>query len=415
MFKKNICLFMILLMYLAGMNTSSQAQESDYGLPGEYLAYEIGARASAMGGAMTGLADDVSAIFYNPAGLAMQNPVQIGLQHIVLFENTMFDFAGLAVPLPNFGTMGLGAVLMTSTGFDVRDENYLPVNISNSLYQGALYLSYAANIMPRLALGANLKIIHEDIFGHKGTGIGMDAGGLYEIIPEFQIGMYVNNALAPTVLGDTYSGGVTLGMAGKLFNDSLLLDADISKSFGNQNIKWCVGGQLAVYDDLAFLRAGLDDETRVTLGVGGKYLNITIDYSLSLEALGMTHKVSAGYSFGGYEVRISGMPKIFSPTGINKTTTFAIIAAAKYSVQSWEFNLKDQNGDMVRLLSGEDLPPSQIVWNGKDDRGLPATDGTYYAQLVITDINGKVVKSNVESVRLQSSMPFSESSELKLE
>jgi hypothetical protein len=382
------------------------AATGDHGLPGEYLTYDIGARAAGMAGAMAGLADDISAIFYNPAGLAKQNPVQVGVQHVLLFNDTMFDFLGFGMPIQDFGNIGLGIVSLNSTGFILVDEGNRPLSLSNSIDQSAVYISYARDLESDISVGANLKVLYESIFSHSGTGIGIDIGGLYTPIPEFQVGLYLNNALSPKVLDETFPGGATLGIASKLFNEAFLLDADVSKSFGGQGLKWKVGGQVDVYESMAFVRAGLDDEMRVALGVGGKYMGITLDYSTSIEGLGLAHKISAGYSFGGYEVKVTAAPKIFSPVGIKKDTTIAIIATSKYPIRSWELNIKDQNGDVIKSVSGEDNPPNQVVWNGKDDRGLPAADGNFSIQLAVTDANGKTTKSNVDSVKIQSAVPL---------
>jgi hypothetical protein len=262
--------------------------------------------------------------------------------------------------------------------------------------------------MQGLSAGGSVKICNENIFGHQGTGFGLDLGATYSPIPEFQAGLIITNALAPSVLGDTYPAGVTAGLAGKLFNEALLLDVDITKRMANQGLDWKVGSQVDVYNGMAFVRAGLDEQMRVSLGLGGKYMNITLDYAASIEALGLTHKISAGYSFGGYEVHVAVAPKIFSPVGIKKTATFALTATSKYTIQSWELNIKDQKGDIIRVFSGEDNPPNQVVWNGKDDRGLPAPDGAFTAQLTITDVHGKVSKSNSETVRIQSAVPLGE-------
>ncbi len=415
--KKMLLMVCLAMMTLIPWSTPAAAVTGDSGLPGEYQSYDIGARASGMAGAMAGLADDVSAIFYNPAGLANQNPIQIGVQHVILFENTMFDFLGFAMPIREVGNIGVGIIALTSPGFDVRDENYnVSSDFSSSMMQGSFYLSYARDLMSNISAGASVKVAYDNFFGHTGTGVGIDVGGTYRPIPEMQIGLYLQNALTPQVLGDTYFGKAVLGIGGMLFNDDLLLDVDVSKSFGPQpSIKWKVGGELDVYEDMAFVRAGLDDEMRVSAGVGAKYMNITLDYAAGIEPLGISHKISAGYSFGGFEITVKANPKIFSPVGIKKTTTFALTAVSKYPIRDWEFNIKDQNGDIVKSWSGEENPPNQIVWTGKDDRGLPAPDGNFSAQLITTDSNGKVIKSNIETVKIQSAVPLGGDTGLSLD
>ncbi len=82
----------------------------DYGTPGEFLNWGAGARALGMGRAFTGLADDVAAIYYNPAGLAQQNPFQISLMHVTLFYDTMYDFAAASYPVSGIGTFGLAYI-----------------------------------------------------------------------------------------------------------------------------------------------------------------------------------------------------------------------------------------------------------------------------------------------------------------
>ncbi|MCK5242058.1 UPF0164 family protein [bacterium] len=415
--KRTLTILITLTAFVGLLQGNSYAGAGDYGMPGEYLDYPFGARVAGMGGANTGLADDVTAIFNNPAGLATQDPIQIGLQHVMLFEDTMLDFLGFSLPVINIGHIGLGIVFLHSSDFYVVDDGYAPTSDhTSSMSKGSAYLSYARDIFPGLSAGVNVKVAYEDIFGHSGTGIGIDVGGLYSPIPEFQVGVYVKNALTPQVLGDMYFGSVTLGVAGKLFNNDLLLAVDVSKSLGPQDsILWEVGGELDVYNDMAFIRAGLDDELKVYLGVGGKYMNITLDYAASIEALGLAHKISAGYSMGGFEMSVRATPKIFSPVGIRKTTTFAIKAVSKYQIRDWELNIKDQNGDIVRSYSGEENPPNQIVWNGKDDRGLPAPDGNFSAQMIVTDSNGKVIKSNFESVKIQSAVPLDGEGGLELD
>ena len=81
--------------------------------------YNPSARARGMGGAYTGVADDVNAIFYNPAGLTNVNmEAMIGFSQLNNQEFTEFKTAAVGIRLPqNLGTVALGARL-----FDVDFE-----------------------------------------------------------------------------------------------------------------------------------------------------------------------------------------------------------------------------------------------------------------------------------------------------
>lgn len=61
----------------------------------------VGTRALSMGGAFIGLADDWSASFWNPAGLAFQKGMGVG-QSVDLLESRSVDANGMANPIPPF-------------------------------------------------------------------------------------------------------------------------------------------------------------------------------------------------------------------------------------------------------------------------------------------------------------------------
>ncbi|RMG35188.1 MAG: hypothetical protein D6732_09575, partial [Methanobacteriota archaeon] len=52
---------------------------------GEFMAIDVSARAQALGGAYTAVANDVYATFYNPAGLASIQSTQLGITHTQQF------------------------------------------------------------------------------------------------------------------------------------------------------------------------------------------------------------------------------------------------------------------------------------------------------------------------------------------
>jgi flagellar hook assembly protein FlgD len=60
----------------------------------------------------------------------------------------------------------------------------------------------------------------------------------------------------------------------------------------------------------------------------------------------------------------------------------------------------------VRTYSGEDNTPASIIWNGKDDRGLPVGDGEYKLVMKVKDKSGRSIESGRETVKVSSSIPL---------
>jgi long-chain fatty acid transport protein len=101
----------------------------------------LGARAASMGGAFVGLADDFTAVFWNPAGLALLNKGTFGLTGDLLvpqseyFLNSSFDMktknkyypAGLVgyfQPISDRVVVGLGAYTLSGLGADWNNTGF---------------------------------------------------------------------------------------------------------------------------------------------------------------------------------------------------------------------------------------------------------------------------------------------------
>src|SRR5258706_4828173 len=70
----------------------------------DFLKLGIGPRATAMGGAQVGLADDVYATYWNPAVLAqLQNP-EAGFVHTHYYQDIQSEYAAYAHPTKKLGT-----------------------------------------------------------------------------------------------------------------------------------------------------------------------------------------------------------------------------------------------------------------------------------------------------------------------
>jgi hypothetical protein len=382
--------------------------KGDYGTPGEFLVWGAGARSLGMGKAFTGLSDDATAIYYNPAGLAYQNPLQISLNHVMLFYDTMFDFAAITYPVSGIGTFGVAYTRLGSTGFEGRDIQWKPIG-SFDLANQAVTLSYAKDIVSWLGIGINLKLISENIFDKNAIGYGADIGLMWVPSEYFSFGLSVINALPPSIklneTAENFPIVIKSGFALKLFGERIIPVMDIEKELSKKDLKFKFGIEGYPLQNLA-LRAGMD-ETEITFGIGYTFMKYyKFDYSLSSQELGLSHRASFTLAFGGFDVNVTAEPKIFSPVGIKKTITISIYAVTKYPIKEWELNIINEDGDAIRTFSGDDKPPTSLIWDGKDDRGLPVGDGEYKIVMKVKDKNGKEIVSGAETVKISSTLPM---------
>ncbi len=113
----------------------------------------LGVRSYGMGMAQTGNANDLSALYFNPAGLAQINYVEYALS----YHGAPNDVAGhsflMSIPLPNgYGNLGLTGVYNRpqDNQYVQNGVNVLPDGNKDSYIAG---LSYGRSILPRLLAG----------------------------------------------------------------------------------------------------------------------------------------------------------------------------------------------------------------------------------------------------------------------
>src|SRR5438552_2374769 len=119
------------------------AQAADPGTTSaNFLKLGIGPRATAMGEAQVGLANDVYATYWNPAGLAqLQNP-EAGFVHTQYIQDIQSDYAAYAHPTAKLGTLA-GSITYLNIGkfnsFDAAGQPTGQVGANDA----ALAFSYA--------------------------------------------------------------------------------------------------------------------------------------------------------------------------------------------------------------------------------------------------------------------------------
>lgn len=286
---------------------------------GEFMATGIGGRALAMGGAYAAVTRDVTAAYWNPAGLMNLEYPEIGLMHEQRYGGLLsFNYGGVAWP---FGPRYTLALTVTRMGIDdIPDTrnalidlngngqldpnerlNYDKIDYFNSA-DWAAYLTYAFRVHPQLALGVNLKLIMRELADASAYGVGFDVGASYAVTPRFFLGANLQNAtttliawstgtndlVSPTMkigaayeleaLGGTFTPAVDLDIMGENRQTASLL------SVGPFSVNPRAGLEYQ-FRNLFALRAGFSDVQEFSFGAGVHLPKLFLDYAFSQSPL----------------------------------------------------------------------------------------------------------------------------------
>ncbi len=169
----------------------------------DFMYIGVGAHNFGLGNAVVASTNDVTAGYWNPAGLTrIKSNIQFSFMHNEYFAGiAKYDYAGIAFPLDsnkhafaiNFLRFGVDDIPNTLELIDADGSvNYDNVK-SFSVGNYGILLSYARTILPNLSLGATAKIVHNKAGGFaKSWGFGIDIGAMYSI-KDFKIGLTVKD------------------------------------------------------------------------------------------------------------------------------------------------------------------------------------------------------------------------------
>ena len=161
----------------------------------EFLSIGLGARAQAMGNAVVAGVDDVTAAYWNPAGLALtenREGLQIGAMHAEWFAGIgKYDYLGLSLPMANpdrrlgislirFGIDGIPNTLsLYEEDGTVNYDNVTEFSAADYAFLGT-YAQKTNWMGGRLYLGGNLKVIYRQIGSFANSwGFGLDLGAQF--------------------------------------------------------------------------------------------------------------------------------------------------------------------------------------------------------------------------------------------
>jgi len=175
---KVVILLMVLLLSAASATAGNSLKIGTAGA--QELLIPIGARSGALGGAVTASSYGTEAIFWNPAGLASLQNVEVMFTHLPYIADIYVNpFAG-AKYIEDFGTVALSARVVAIG--DIEETTEAQPEGTGSVYSPTFTvvgLSYARTLTAAVEFGVTANFLHESAFEVTATGVAFDLGVTY--------------------------------------------------------------------------------------------------------------------------------------------------------------------------------------------------------------------------------------------
>jgi hypothetical protein len=172
-------LTLIVLILLIPALCWGQAKVGTTGV--NFLKVGPSARAMAMGEAFIGVADDASALYYNPGGLLQLEKPDAIFTHISYPAGIAFEYIGAAYPLPRLQAAAGVQVTFLHTDEMIETTPEQPYGTGRTFraYDMAVGFSWAQRLTNKFSVGATAKYIEEWLADERATGLGFDVGTFY--------------------------------------------------------------------------------------------------------------------------------------------------------------------------------------------------------------------------------------------
>lgn len=289
----------------------------------QFLKLGAGARGTAMGDAYTAHVKDISAMYWNPAGMQKINGNAVGVSRTQLFADITLDYLGAVYSIDPSTSIGLSVLYLNSGEMDLNTIAE-PEGTGQTFDAAstALGVSVARSLTDRFDLGVTIKLITERLYREEASTLAFDVGS------QFDTGIY----------------GMKLGMSLANFGGKMKLDGpdlDMPTYNLNTSTEYEAGGRLKTEEwpiPLVF-RLGIaadimgrnseiikDEDNRITLVLEG---NDPVDHYLRYN-LGMEYEwnevfaLRAGYKDNYDQAKwTAGFGMDFSKLGIDARLDYA--------------------------------------------------------------------------------------------
>ncbi|UCD37407.1 MAG: PorV/PorQ family protein [Fidelibacterota bacterium] len=179
--KQSFLLSMMVMCAVVAVPLQAQTTTKTGTTTAQFLKIGPGARAAGMGESFSAIADDISAIFWNPAGLAHMSRNRLLASHIDWLADIDYDFFAAAFQVSGNSSVGAFATSVAVPEDEVRTvEQPDGTGERFSASDIAIGFSYARRISDRFSVGIVGKYIQERIWSMTSQSVALDIGTLYQ-------------------------------------------------------------------------------------------------------------------------------------------------------------------------------------------------------------------------------------------
>jgi hypothetical protein len=279
-----------------------------------FLKISPSARAAGMGDAFTAVANDVTTIFFNPAGLTNINNFDFSFNHTNWIVNSSLISGVIGFPFGQRGALGISVISFATEEFE-ETTIFEPEGTGRMIKAGdiAIALAYALKLTDRLSFGLKGQYLEEFIDDDKAKGFAFDFSTFYMSgFRDLTIAMVMKN-FGPDAKFLTkkfklplyFNVNTAMSLLGKQGDPIQLLLSAESAFATDYRDRYHVGSELWIADMLA-LRCGYKffyDTEDWTIGaglklkIGARRILIDIAYSNFEEFFDPPLRISIGGSF----------------------------------------------------------------------------------------------------------------------
>jgi long-subunit fatty acid transport protein len=285
----------------------------------QFLKIGVGSRATAMGDAFIAVANDASALYWNPAGLSQFSDNQIMFTHNLWLVDINHDFIGAVYHLDDANSFGVALTSLSMNDMKVTTE-FSPFGTGE--YFGfsdlGIAISYSRQMTDQFSFGGTVRYIEETLDKLKMRGVMIDLGtyywtGLGTTRFAVTVSNFGNN-LAPdgevVLIGGRKQSEwqafapptvFRIGFAFEPYQDDQnTITTSIQLNHPNDNSENLSFGIEYIWNKMFFARGGYKfnvDEQNYTFGAGVKVpldiARISVDYAFAnFTRLGSAHRFS---------------------------------------------------------------------------------------------------------------------------